>query len=141
LNAQQDGLLRLLPEQAERIEDVRKGEIMNIAFTGERAKLRAAEAHDRAGDRADFHGVKNQEPRDAGNVRDQLQALGSAFHQIHGGRDPGIFFETTQCSERHTIVGTNWIAESQDHCSRLDLLVHVLNSMACTLRRCSPAAH
>jgi hypothetical protein len=35
LDAQQDGLLRLLPKQAQRIEDVRKGEIMNIAVTRE----------------------------------------------------------------------------------------------------------
>jgi hypothetical protein len=35
LHAQQDDLSRLLPQQAQRIEDVRKGEIMNIAVPWE----------------------------------------------------------------------------------------------------------
>jgi len=104
LDAQQDGLLRLLAEQAQGIEDVRKGEIMNIAVTRERAKLRPPEAHDRAGDRADVHGVKNQEPGDARDVRDKLQSFCATFHEFHSARDPGIFFQTPQCDDSNTIV-------------------------------------
>jgi hypothetical protein len=104
LDAQQDGLLWLLPEQAQRIEDVRKGKIMNITVTRERAKLRTWDARDRAGDCADVHGVKNQEPGHTGDVRDKLQSFCPAFHQIHSVRDSGIFFETPQCSDSNTII-------------------------------------
>lgn len=77
---------------------------MNITITREGAKLRTSDAHDRAGGRADVHGVKNQEPGHTGDVRNKLQSFCPAFHQIHNTWDSGIFFETPQCSDSNTIV-------------------------------------
>jgi len=93
-----------LPEQAQGIEDVRKGEIMNIAFTWECAKLSTLDAHDSAGDCADVHGVKNQQAGHAGDVRDKLQSFCPTLHQLRSARNSGIFFKTPQCSDSNTIV-------------------------------------